>query len=722
MDKHFNVQLLSDEPCDVSRPIPQLGMEATAKVLSGIALGTPGPFTIGLYGDWGSGKTTVLNRAAVLCSEHGKEHVAVIRLNPWEHEREPNAAQTLLQELALELERLKTLPEFNWVEKAYINIKVMQERVSSLMPSKLGWAMLAGGAKLAGADETAIVAGVGGVAVDVTTGKETESVFDTWSSVREKLKKSVPEDCKVIVFLDDLDRCQAHRAMDVLEALKHLLWVPGFVFVLALDERAIKHYLSSIYSQQYGEEGRDLAKSYMQKIVQAQVPVAHRDAKLFRQFVDSIVQEAISANNDWIPDEAESGAVPALLSAAAESVPRQAKRLINNILIDWATFTMTPGNELTVEDAAGIALSRIVFDLGTNREAYLTDSEGLHEGTAVSLAAKLVLHSDVKHLALAESLKENRSESELSKGQERRVDTDDWVSLGLGEAIKEPAFLPWLTDRQMRLVWCRYAAQTGEDAGKVFASEEQINIVNQALRKSLSISEGENLDFQHLRLKELTLDEEANDEAITYLISLENIQVTKLSIYRTQITDSGLKSLEKLNSLTSLGLSSIGITDVGLKNLERMTNLTELWLHYTRVTDIGLKSLERLTRLTKLWLTGTEITDAGFSSLEKMTSLTTLWLSSTQITDMSLKRLGELTSLTTLALSSTRITDEGLKNLEKLPNLAELWLVDTQITDAGLKNLEGMTSLTELWLSDTQVTSLGLDLMKKKLPSCRIFT
>ncbi|QYK52042.1 MAG: hypothetical protein KF824_07185 [Fimbriimonadaceae bacterium] len=697
MDKHFNVQLLSDEPCDVSQPIPQLGMEATAKVLSGIALGTPGPFTIGLYGDWGSGKTTVLNRAAVLCSDHGKEQVAVIRLNPWEHEREPNAAQTLLQELALELERLKTLPEFNWVEKAYINIKVMQDRVSSWMPSKLGWAMLAGGAKLAGADEAAIVASIGGVAVEDNSNKDAESDFQTWNSVREKLKNSVPGDCKVIVFLDDLDRCQAHRAMDVLEAVKHLLWVPGFVFVLALDERAIKHYLSSVYNQQYGDEGKELAKSYMQKIVQAQVPVAHRDAKLFRKFVDSIVQEAISANNDWIPDEAESGAVPALLSAAAESVPRQAKRLINNVLIDWATFAMTPGNELTLEDAAGIALSRIVFDLGSSREVDISiESNESFPLTTASLAAKLVLHSDNKHLLLADSLISGKSGSEQSpKDEEIRIDTGDWMLLGLGEAIKEPAFLPWLTNRQKRLVWCRFAAHAGGEAEKVFASEEQIHIVNQALRESLGISESDNLKLDHLVINKIVLEESVNDEAIAYLSSLNNIKISYLSVRNTQITDSSLVNISKINGISQLSLVGTKVTGLGLKNLEIMANLK------------------------KLWLTSSQVRDNDIRYIGHLKNLTTLWLSDTKITDACIENIGKLSRLDTLALSDTNITSLGIKKIATFVNLKELWLLGVEISDEDLSAIEKLTNLKELWL-DPHISEKSRESLRAKLPLCEI--
>ncbi len=47
-----------------------LGFETYAKVLSNAALGTPGPFTIGIFGEWGTGKTSLMK----LTEKPGRVH------------------------------------------------------------------------------------------------------------------------------------------------------------------------------------------------------------------------------------------------------------------------------------------------------------------------------------------------------------------------------------------------------------------------------------------------------------------------------------------------------------------------------------------------------------------------------------------------------------------------------------------------------------------------
>ena len=41
---------------------------------------------------------------------------------------------------------------------------------------------------------------------------------------------------RLIVFVDDLDRCLPEKAIEVLEAIKLFLEVPGVVFVLGMDQ------------------------------------------------------------------------------------------------------------------------------------------------------------------------------------------------------------------------------------------------------------------------------------------------------------------------------------------------------------------------------------------------------------------------------------------------------------------------------------------------------
>ena len=67
---------------------------------------------------------------------------------------------------------------------------------------------------------------------------------------------------RLVVFVDDLDRCLPDKAISVLEALKLFLDVEGCVYVLALDAEAIEGAVRRRYS------GEIKAREYLEKIVQ----------------------------------------------------------------------------------------------------------------------------------------------------------------------------------------------------------------------------------------------------------------------------------------------------------------------------------------------------------------------------------------------------------------------------------------------------------------------
>lgn len=94
------------------------------------------------------------------------------------------------------------------------------------------------------------------------------------------LKLSLGENGRLVVFVDDLDRCLPERAIEVLEAIKLFLEVTGAVFVLGVDEGVIARGIRARYRALFqgageageGDEARfDLpitGSSYLQKLIQ----------------------------------------------------------------------------------------------------------------------------------------------------------------------------------------------------------------------------------------------------------------------------------------------------------------------------------------------------------------------------------------------------------------------------------------------------------------------
>jgi predicted KAP-like P-loop ATPase len=53
---------------------------------------------------------------------------------------------------------------------------------------------------------------------------------------------------RVVVLVDDLDRCLPTNALDVLESMKLFFDLPGFVFVVALDEEVVERAIRAKFT------------------------------------------------------------------------------------------------------------------------------------------------------------------------------------------------------------------------------------------------------------------------------------------------------------------------------------------------------------------------------------------------------------------------------------------------------------------------------------------
>jgi predicted KAP-like P-loop ATPase len=99
--------LFEDEPVP-NHEVDELALREFSEVVAGAAVGTRGPFTIGVFGDWGSGKTSVLNQAQSLIeSDNAYENVVTVRFNAWRFDKDPMPIVSLLGTIVKTIEKKK---------------------------------------------------------------------------------------------------------------------------------------------------------------------------------------------------------------------------------------------------------------------------------------------------------------------------------------------------------------------------------------------------------------------------------------------------------------------------------------------------------------------------------------------------------------------------------------------------------------------------------------
>jgi hypothetical protein len=194
-----------------------------AREIYGITVTGPPEWSIrvGIYGEWGTGKTSVLQFIAGMAAED--EHV-LIRFNPWQHSSKQalwnsfvDAVYDELEQHFNDLTKVGLKRRKTWITKA----KELTKEAASAYNEHLG--------------------NLVGNGLDLL--KEN---FGFTDEEREALKKLLSGK-RIIVLVDDLDRTAPELVPEILFALKELMDIPGFSFICAFDPVVVGQVLGTFH-------------------------------------------------------------------------------------------------------------------------------------------------------------------------------------------------------------------------------------------------------------------------------------------------------------------------------------------------------------------------------------------------------------------------------------------------------------------------------------------
>lgn len=372
------IHLLQDNPRDLLDE-DWLGMKAWVDVIAGSAVGNDGPFTIGIYKEWGYGKTTLLQLAkrTVEAYKPTKQDEATVTVwfNAWQFEREKHALFPLIAAISDAIEkRAEGAPDAHDSKG-----KPTKAAGAILKLRKIGLSLraLTRGMKFSGEVGVPLLGKVGvefdaekALTAEELLGKQTNPLQGEmlYHSAFDMLAEAAAEGegkAKIVVFIDDLDRCNPKNAVRLLECIKLVLAQKGFVFVLAVDNLVIETYLDKVYEKKYGfPSGTGRGKKYLEKIVQLPLEIPPHE-KRFEQYVEHLINNlAKKYDKNDIKIEALR-TVQDVLAAHVDDNPRRLVRLIDGFIIDaflWeGTADLRTGfKKLDAHVANAIAIHRVV--------------------------------------------------------------------------------------------------------------------------------------------------------------------------------------------------------------------------------------------------------------------------------------------------------------------------------------------------------------------------
>ncbi|MCA2016685.1 KAP family NTPase [Vibrio tritonius] len=242
------------------------------------------PVSIGIHGDWGAGKSTVLSM--IEDSYSGDDKTVCVRFNSWLYQGLEDAQTALMQKITTDLVKNRSaiegfkeaadsfLKRVDWLKAAK---KVANWGVTAVtgIPTPgsvqdLSNAIDALVTKAGSLNQDDIKSGLDELKTYIGSAEKKRVVTEITEFREEynKLLKAAKID-RLVILVDDLDRCLPDTAIATMEAMKLFLFMPKTAFIIAADETMIEYSVRRHFpnlSEEVG--GIAYTRNYLEKLIQ----------------------------------------------------------------------------------------------------------------------------------------------------------------------------------------------------------------------------------------------------------------------------------------------------------------------------------------------------------------------------------------------------------------------------------------------------------------------
>jgi predicted KAP-like P-loop ATPase len=302
------LDLLSDNPATEDK----LGFGQMVTVLHSIIHDTyDRPFTIGIFGEWGSGKSTLMKLIQMSLQREG---IKTVWFNAWKYDTKEVIWNALIQEIFYTMQRdpdIQGRPDAEEFKQRVAHAAAELAKYAA----KVATRFIPGGI-IKEDDVDAVLEALRPPSANDPLFdfiNRFESIFD--QLVKDYVGHSVGY---LVIFIDDLDRCLPENAITVLEALKLYLDRASCVFVIGAEKGIIEEGIKERYRDNPHLSGKD----YLEKIIQLPFIVRPIDAEN--------VLSLLYPYSKTLPYR-DDPAIRTMIVQGVEGNPRRVKRFINTL-------------------------------------------------------------------------------------------------------------------------------------------------------------------------------------------------------------------------------------------------------------------------------------------------------------------------------------------------------------------------------------------------------
>ena len=321
---------------------------------------TDTPMTIGVQGEWGSGKTSLLNQIWSKLEESNQEHqddenYLQIWVNSWEHSLLCSPEECLLKIVN------EIIQELLQADVDKNNKDKVKDGVQSLMKGalRIGSSIAAGSAGTDAVDSF--------FSSNANTIKELRKQLQNLVHEIKELETNPYQ--RVIVYVDDLDRIEPRDAVSILELLKNIFNIKDCVFVLAIDYQVVVKGLKEKFGEPTPENEWEF-RSFFDKIIQLPFTMPMNSYDIGK-YVLSLLNDIKYYESD--DDQLDEDLIESLVTLSIGTNPRSIKRLINSLsLIKILNDTKnesdsgSSGSAINNKDVATVMLAMVCLQIANS--------------------------------------------------------------------------------------------------------------------------------------------------------------------------------------------------------------------------------------------------------------------------------------------------------------------------------------------------------------------
>lgn len=333
----------------------------------------PDGYVIAIEGQWGCGKTTLINFLIEELSEDVNNRIEVVRFEPWVVGNRSAMLTELMNDLAAACDRIDHTAEG-------------EERRRKRQASKIGAQLRGYASKLGYAAPLTQFLSAIGVPFAGVAGEALKGIGDTANAIElgkpvEQLKKDLVEalsalETRLVVVVDDLDRLEPSEAVEVLRLIRAVADFPNVIYVLSYDGKILAENI-----EKYLNIGDGAA--FLKKMVQVSFKVPLPEAfDLRRWFQEECLALYGATAGMRIPDESRERLQEVCnIEGGLLKTPRDVARALNAIRLCWPSVI----DDVDYADMVWLQIRRLDSEaLYTWIEEYLVEFMAVVEGATVS--------------------------------------------------------------------------------------------------------------------------------------------------------------------------------------------------------------------------------------------------------------------------------------------------------------------------------------------------